>query len=72
MGTKKKLISIVSPAYNEEKNISPMIGEVTAVMKLLNSRYDYEYLIVDDGSQDATWEEISREAKKIRKEREFP
>lgn len=67
MKTKKKLISIVSPAYNEEKNISKMIGEVVRVMRSLSSRYDYEYILVDDGSCDGTWEEIIKEAKRNRK-----
>lgn len=67
MKTKKKLISIVSPAYNEEKNISKMIGEVVRVMRSLSSRYDYEYILVDDGSCDGTWKEIIKEAKRNRK-----
>jgi len=67
MKTKKKLISIVSPAYNEEKNISPMVEEVASVMKLINNHYNYEYIIVDDGSRDTTWEEICKEAKKNKK-----
>ncbi len=67
MRTKKKLISIVSPAYNEEKNISRMISEVVGVMKSLTLRYDYEYILVDDGSGDGTWNEIVKEAKKNKK-----
>jgi len=67
MGTKKKLISIVSPAYNEEKNIVPMVGEVVDVMKSLAKKYDYEYILVDDGSCDGTWEKILAEAKKNKK-----
>lgn len=63
MKTKKKLISIVSPAYNEEKNISRMVGEVAKVMKSLAYRYDYEYILVDDGSSDGTWNEIIKEGK---------
>jgi dolichol-phosphate mannosyltransferase len=57
--TKKILISIVSPAYNESKNISKIINEVDAVMSNLKN-YDYEYIFVDDGSSDNTWEEIIR------------
>ena len=67
METKKKLISIVSPAYNEEKNITPMVGEVVAVMESLAKKYNYEYILVDDGSQDGTWEKILEEAKKNKK-----
>ena len=67
MKTKKKLISIVSPAYNEEKNIFPLIKDVTLVMKSLSSKYDYEYILVDDGSIDGTWNKILEAAKKNKK-----
>lgn len=67
MGAKKKLISIVSPAYNEEKNISSLVGEVVKVMKPLADKYDYEYILVDDGSTDCTWNKILEEAKKNKK-----
>jgi len=67
METKKKLITIVSPAYNEEKNISPMVGEVINIMRPLAKEYNYEYILVDDGSVDATWEKILAEVKKNKK-----
>lgn len=47
-------ISIVIPAYNEEGGISSGIREVKAVMD--QTEYDYEILVVDDGSQDRTAE----------------
>jgi glycosyltransferase involved in cell wall biosynthesis len=67
MKTKKRLISIVSPAYNEEKNIIPMVEEVARVMQSLSKKYDYEYILVDDGSGDATWEKILGEVAKNKK-----
>lgn len=67
MKTRKKLISIVSPAFNEEKNIIRMVSEVVGVMRSLAPRYDYEYILVDDGSCDGTWNEIAKEAKKNKK-----
>lgn len=67
MKTKKKLISIVSPAYNEEKNISSLVGEAVRVMRSLSAKYDYEYILVDDGSGDGTWNEIIKEARKNKK-----
>lgn len=60
----KKLISIVSPAYNEAENIPLMIEEVKKVMETLREKYDFEYIIVNDGSTDNTWEVIVDEAKK--------
>lgn len=47
-------ISVVIPAYNEEGAISDTIREVRSVMDA--SKFEYELLIVDDGSQDRTVE----------------
>jgi glycosyltransferase involved in cell wall biosynthesis len=45
-------ISVVVPAYNEEKNIESTVGEILAAV---NGRFDkYELLLVDDGSGDKT------------------
>ena len=60
----KTLISIVSPAYNEQGNIVPMINEVKNAFLALGQEFDFEYIIVDDGSTDNTWPEILNEAKK--------
>ena len=45
-------VSIIIPAYNEEKNVDKVISETIAVMKLLN--LPYEIILVDDGSTDKT------------------
>ena len=60
----KKLISIVSPAYNESENIPLMVEEVIRVMEKLQNKYDFEYILVNDGSIDNTWEAIVNESKK--------
>ena len=60
----KKLISIVSPAYNEAENIPLIVEEVKRVMVGLKEKYDFEYILVNDGSTDNTWEAILKEAKK--------
>ncbi|MBW6442118.1 glycosyltransferase family 2 protein [Patescibacteria group bacterium] len=64
MENNKKLISIVSPAYNEEKNVPLMVEEVKKVMGDLQKDYDFEYILVNDGSMDNTWEAIVNESKK--------
>jgi len=46
------LISVVIPAYNEEKAIGPVIDEVRESMD--GSDYRYEILVVDDCSTDRT------------------
>jgi len=45
-------ISIIIPTYNEKDNIAPLLSRVAQAL----SGYDYEIIIVDDGSQDGTIE----------------
>jgi polyisoprenyl-phosphate glycosyltransferase len=49
---KKKLISIVTPCYNEEENIDELCQRVAAVMATLP--YDYEHICIDNASTDST------------------
>lgn len=46
----KIVVSI--PAYNEEKSLGKVIKEIKRVM--VNEKYNYEILVVDDGSKDNT------------------
>ncbi|NCN22371.1 glycosyltransferase, partial [Candidatus Falkowbacteria bacterium] len=48
----QKLISIIIPAYNEEKNIPLIYGELLKIFDGLKAEYDYEVIFIDDGSQD--------------------
>ncbi|MCR4791497.1 MAG: glycosyltransferase family 2 protein [Lachnospiraceae bacterium] len=57
-----KMISIVTPCYNEEENISEVITQVRNVMSGLD--YTYEHILVDNRSTDATWEKIKSESEK--------
>ena len=50
------LISIVIPAYNEENGIVDSVKWVQDVME--KSKYDYELIVVDDGSDDRTSERV--------------
>ena len=49
-------LSIVIAVYNEEKNIRPMIEQVTAALE----GYSYEIIYVDDGSTDGTLNELKK------------
>jgi glycosyltransferase involved in cell wall biosynthesis len=49
-----KLISIILPAYNEEKNLSVTIESLIKVLKTTPNKY--EIIIVNDGSEDKTKE----------------
>lgn len=50
----KKKISLIIPTYNEENNIINLITEIIKELK----NYNYEIIIVDDGSIDNTVENI--------------
>ena len=62
MPKKKKLISIVIPCYNEEKNIDRTIEGLLAEEK--RSDYPFEIIVVNDGSKDKSWDVIKSFAKK--------
>jgi glycosyltransferase involved in cell wall biosynthesis len=47
-----KLISIVTPCYNEEENINELYERIRDVMSSLN--YDYEHIFIDNASVDKT------------------
>ncbi len=58
MRGKKIEISVVIPAYNEEKSIKILYQELTNVLKKINQ--GYEIIFVDDGSTDETFKQINQ------------
>lgn len=54
--TNNKLISIVTPCYNEEDNIEELCQRVAAVMAA--QPYDYEHICIDNCSTDGTIRKI--------------
>lgn len=59
-----KSVSIIVPAYNEEKNIPLAINDLLSAMK--NYRPGFELVIIDDGSTDATGRVSNRLARNHR------
>ena len=55
-------LSLVFPAYNEEKRLSPALEKAVNFFSSLNIKY--EIIIVNDGSKDKTLELIKNEIKK--------
>lgn len=49
----KKVISIVTPCYNEEENVEEVYRRVRGVMAQL-TRYRYEHIFIDNASRDNT------------------
>lgn len=54
------MLSVVIPAYNEEKLIAPAVERIGGVLR--GADIPYELVFVDDGSADGTWAEIERAA----------
>ncbi len=52
-------ISIIIPAYNEEYAIGDVLTQLKTVMDA--ATFDYEVIVVDDGSQDATVAAVSQQ-----------
>ena len=52
--TKSPLVSVIVPAFNEQENIVPCTMAVRSALR--SAGYDFEVLIVNDGSTDRTLE----------------
>jgi glycosyltransferase involved in cell wall biosynthesis len=56
---KRKLISVVIPAYNESDCVDELARRLQAVMAG-EPEYDFEVIVVENGSEDDTWEKLNR------------
>lgn len=55
-----KLISIIIPVYNEEKNIPLLYEKLQEVFQMCANQYMFEVIFVNDGSRDKSGEEIEK------------
>jgi len=55
----KKLVSIIIPCYNEEEVLEIVYQAITEVMGKLTG-YEYELLLINDGSKDATLKKMKK------------
>jgi dolichol-phosphate mannosyltransferase len=53
----KKLISLIIPAYNEEECVDELAQRLKKVFEVENE-YDFEVVIIENGSEDTTWEKL--------------
>jgi dolichol-phosphate mannosyltransferase len=53
----KKLISIVIPAYNEEECVDELAHRLQQLFQV-EKNYNFEVLIIENGSTDQTWEKL--------------
>jgi glycosyltransferase involved in cell wall biosynthesis len=62
--TPRKLISIVTPCFNEEDNVEPCYEAVRRVFETELPAYDYEHIFCDNASKDRTEEALRKLAAK--------
>lgn len=64
-GREDAVISIIMPVYNEGEHIVSSVGVVEGILQKHN--ITYEFVLVDDGSRDDSWEKLSKLAKENNK-----
>jgi polyisoprenyl-phosphate glycosyltransferase len=54
---RRRLISVITPAYNEQDNVEELVRRLQAVFEQ-NSAYHFEVIVVENGSSDSTFEKL--------------
>ncbi|MCC7177986.1 MAG: glycosyltransferase [Acidobacteria bacterium] len=52
-------VSLVVPLYNEEENVGYLQRTLADFRRTLSGRYDVHVVLVDDGSSDGTWQQLT-------------
>ncbi|MFZ2560175.1 MAG: glycosyltransferase family 2 protein [Candidatus Nanoperiomorbaceae bacterium] len=58
-----KLITLIIPAYNEEKSLPDMLSRLNQLSRA-TKKYNFEFLFINDGSKDQTAEILASESEK--------
>lgn len=56
--SRKPLISIAIPAYNESENVEELWNRLTAVFDEMQMQYDFEVVVCENGSKDDTYQKL--------------
>ena len=51
----KKLVSVIVPLLNEENSLKIIFDELIRIKNELISKFDFEFIFIDDGSDDDTF-----------------
>lgn len=62
MASAIKHITVVTPCFNEEKNVRPLYENVKEVLRQYEGRYLYSHLFIDNASKDKTVEVLKEVA----------
>jgi dolichol-phosphate mannosyltransferase len=54
----KKLVSVCTPAYNESDCVVELLRRLAAVAEVVADRYDFEFIVCENGSVDDTYEKL--------------
>lgn len=63
----KKLVSVIVPLLNEENSLKVIFDELSRIKNILISKFDFEFIFIDDGSHDDTLNQLNL----ISKENDF-
>ena len=63
----KKLVSVIVPLLNEENSLKIIFDELIRIKNELISKFDFEFIFIDDGSDDDTFNQLNL----ISKENDF-
>lgn len=56
-------LSVVIPVFNEEENVEPLCARLHEALSKLGR--SYEMLLIDDGSDDGTWDKLVAQSRKF-------
>ena len=59
-----QLVSIIIPIYNEEDNINTLLSNIKSNIDIKG--YNFEIIIIDDGSTDKSYDILSKEQTKTK------
>jgi len=69
-GALPRAVSVIIPAYNEAAHVAEQVRSVETVMRA--SGWEYEIIVVDDGSRDDTAEQAASTGVRVLRRRNAP
>lgn len=67
-----KKISLISSCYNEEENLDTLYDRVVKAIEPYSNNYEFEYILLDNGSSDNTEGKLRELAQKDKRIKSHP